>query len=79
VLTCQDKILNELLDENNSEEDSDYKISSLNNSVNKGTAPEEAKSDIKIDASFVKEKTKTKDKKVLSQSIRARFNQFEID
>ena len=73
VLTCQDKILKELLEENMSEDggsNSDYKISSLNNSINKG---EEAKSDIKMDASFVKDRTVDK-KKILSESIRERFN-----
>lgn len=67
VLTCQDKILKELLEED-SEGEGEQRLSSLNHSV------ENANAQIQTDDITVKIKEESKENKALSQSIRQRFN-----
>ena len=68
VLTCQDKILKELLEEDEDEEDERHRLSSVNQSLDNGGAIQTDDINIKI------KQEERKENKALSQSIRQRFN-----
>ena len=76
VLTCKDKLLQQLLDDNDEDADeSDYRISSLNNSQKEET---KEKNDILVtDQSY--NVGEEKPNKMLTESIKQRFTEFELE